>query len=70
MWDSIRDTLSNSLQWLQNRAARIITGASYSKPSSEIVEELGWTLLNPMRQFHKAVTMFKIANGLEPPYIH
>ena len=70
MWDSIGDTLSNSLQWLQNRAARIITGSSYSKPSSEIVEELGWTLLNFMRQFHKAVMMFKIANGLTPPYIH
>ena len=68
MWDSIGDTLSNSLQMLHNRAARIITGASYSKPSSDIFEELGWSQLNSMRQFHKSVIMFKIVNGLVPPY--
>ena len=55
MWDSIGDTLSNSLQRLQNRAARIITGAPYSKPSGEILEKLGWAQLNSMRQFHKAI---------------
>jgi len=55
VWDSIGDTLSNSLQRLQNRAARIVTGTAYSKPSGEIFEELGWTQLNSMRQFHKAI---------------
>ena len=29
VWDSIDDTLGNSLQRLQNRAARIVTGAAY-----------------------------------------
>ena len=38
----IGDTLSNSLQMFQNRAARNITGASYSKPSRDIFDELGW----------------------------
>ena len=69
VWDSIGDTLSNSLQRLQNRAARIVTGAAYSKPSGEVFEELGWTQLNSMRQFHKAIMMFKIVNGLAPPYL-
>ena len=36
VWDSIGDTLSNSLQRLQNRAARIVTGAAKSKPSGEV----------------------------------
>ena len=31
VWDSIGETLVDSLQKLQNRAARVITGASYSK---------------------------------------
>ena len=50
-----------------NRAAR--AGATYSKPSGEIFEELGWTQLDSMRQFHKAIMMFKIVNGLAPPYL-
>ena len=70
MWDLIGDTLSNSLQRLQTRATGIITGASYSKPSSEIFEEFGWTQLNSTRQFHKAVMMFRIVNGLAPPYLN
>ena len=70
MWDLIGDTLSNSLQRLQNRAARIITGASYSKPSSKIFEKLGWTQLDSTKQFHKAVMMFRIVNGLTPPYLN
>ena len=40
---SIGDTLSNSLQRLQNSAARIVTGAAYSTPSGEVFEELGWS---------------------------
>ena len=35
VWDSIGYTLGNSLQRLQNRAARIVTGAAKSKPSGE-----------------------------------
>ena len=31
VWDSISETLVDSHQKLQNRAARVITGASYSK---------------------------------------
>ena len=41
VWDSIGETLVDSLQKLQNRAARVITGASYSKHSVDILHELG-----------------------------
>ena len=42
VWDSIGETLVDSLQKLQNRAARVITGASYSKHSADIRHELVW----------------------------
>ena len=42
VWDSIGKTLVDSLQKLQNRAARVITDASYSKHSADIRHELGW----------------------------
>ena len=40
IWDGISDYLTLKLQKLQNRAARIITGADYSRRSSDILNEL------------------------------
>ena len=42
VWDSIGKMLVDSLQKLQNRAARVITCASYSKHSADIQHEHGW----------------------------
>ena len=58
-----------NLQKLQNRAARIITGASYLKRSCDLLAELGWFNLEAMRQRQKAILMFKVLNGLTPPYL-
>ena len=69
VWDSIGETLVDSLQRLQNRAARVITGASYSKHSADIRHELGWLSLNEMRQHHMALMMFKVNHGLCPSYL-
>ena len=57
------------MEKLQNRAARIITGASYSQRSSDVLCELGWMTLETMRKHQKAILMFKILNGLTPPYL-
>ena len=51
-WRSIGETLVDSLEKLQNRAARVITGASYSKHSADIRQKLGWLSLSEMRQHH------------------
>ncbi|CAB4040531.1 Hypothetical predicted protein [Paramuricea clavata] len=45
IWDGISDYLALKLQKLQNRAARIVTGADYSRRSSDILNELGWEKL-------------------------
>ena len=59
----------DSLQKLQNRAARVITGASYSKHSADIRHELGWLSVSEIRQYHMAVMMFKVNHGLCPSYL-
>ena len=69
VWDSIGETLVDSLQKLQNRAVRVITGASYSKHSADIPHELGWLSLSEMRQHHMALMMFKVNHGLCPSYL-
>ena len=58
-----------NLQKLQNRAAHIITGASYLKRSCDLFTELGWLNLEAMRQRQKAILMFQVLNGLTFPRI-
>ena len=68
VWDSIGETQTKSLQKFQNRAARIITGASYLIRSNDVLDQLGWLNLAEQRQYQKAM-MFKIINGLTPSYL-
>ena len=55
-WDTIGETQMANLQKLQNRAARIITGASYLKRSCDLLAELGWLNLEAMRERQKAIS--------------
>ena len=70
VWDSIDQTLTDKLQKIQNRAARIITSAPYSEVRTrDVFKKLNWKTLRVSRLYSKAVMMFKIVNGLAPPYL-
>ena len=69
VWDGLSETLSNKLQRLQNRAARVITGLPYTVRSTEIRKQLGWSSLSEMRSQQKAIMMYKIVNDLAPSYM-
>ena len=56
VWDSVGSELSSKLQRLQNRAARIITGARYTKRSGEVLSELGWQTLKQRRLQQTAIS--------------
>ena len=45
VWDTLSDGLSQKLQKLQNRAARIITKSAYDASSSELLVKLRWRAL-------------------------
>ena len=69
VWDDISDQLTDKLQKLQNRAARVITGADYRTPSSVLLNKNGWSSLKEKRNKQKALMMFKIMNGMTPAYL-
>jgi hypothetical protein len=68
-WSGISQTLSEQLQKLQNRAARVITKNNYETPSSELLGNLGWNKLADERNKQKSLLMFKARHGLVPTYI-
>ncbi len=54
--------LQDKRQKFQNRAARILTGASYDVRSADILDTLCWEILNVRRSRNKSVLMYEILN--------
>ena len=69
VWDGIGVTLSDRLQKLQNRAARVIPQTTYDISSRDLLDELQWNSLSINRDKQKAIFMFKTLNGLTPQYL-
>ena len=70
VWDGINNKLTEKLQKLQNRTARVITKSSYEVSSSPLLDALGWEKLISNRQKHKASMVFKSLHNLTPVYLH
>ena len=65
MWDSVGISLSDGLQKLQNRAARVIKGSKIEHGESALaLNKLGWKTLIEHRTKFVAKFMFKIAHDL------
>ena len=69
VWDDISDQLTDKLQILRNRTARVITGADYRMPTSNVLGKLGWSSLTEKRNKQKTLIIFKIINGMTPAYL-
>ena len=69
VWDCLSGYLSDKLQKLQNRAARIITKSPFDTSSDHLLSTLDWERLFLRRKKQKALMMFKSMNGLAPEYL-
>ena len=67
LWDTCNKTLKDKLQKYQNRAARIIAGASYEIRSADVLQALEWEDLESRRIITKATLMYKILNDYSAP---
>ena len=67
LWDNCGSTLKEKLQKLQNRAARIITGANYDITSTDLLQALSWENLNDRHRINKAILTFKILHDHSAP---
>ena len=68
VWGHCNKSLSNRLQKLQNRAARILTFSSYDTSADPIFEQLNWKRLDTQRQIQVATMVYKSIHGLAPDY--
>ena len=59
IWGNCSKTLSEKLQKVQNRAARILTSSSYDPDAGYLLQRLGWKDLIAQRQIQVALMVFK-----------
>jgi len=59
VWCDLNQGLRDKLQKMQNRAARIITGATYDIRSVDILKSLAWQPLHIRRNKQLSILMFK-----------
>ena len=69
VWDGCTVEQSNSLEKLQNEAARIVTGLTRSVSLERLYKECGWETLQLRRTNQKLKFMYRAVNGTLPPYI-
>ncbi len=67
LWDNCGIGLKDRLQKFQNRAARIISGATYDVQSVDLLEILGWKHVELRPNYLKSVFMYKILNNHTVP---
>ena len=69
VWDGMSGCLSDKLQKLQNRAARVITQSPFDTSSKLLLAMLRWEKLSLRRKKQKALIMYKTLNELAPDYL-
>ena len=67
LWDVCNQQLKDKLQKFQNRAARIITGASYEIRSADVLRSLAWENLEIRQRTTKSTLMYKVLNDCAGP---
>ena len=66
VWDGLGETLSCTLQKLQNQAARVTMMANYDSSARILLDNLHWDNLSLRREKLKAGLIFKTLNGNTP----
>ena len=69
VWGNCGSGLSEKLQKLQNRAARILMCANYDSNINELFRALGWRKLKYQRLESAAIMMYKSLHGMTPEYL-
>ena len=66
MWNNCTQYESNELDKIQNKAARIVTGATMLASIDSLHTETGWEKLGSIGKTHKLTMFYKMKSGLCP----
>ena len=69
VWGNCSKRRIDSLQKVQNRAARLIMNSAYNVSAAPLIQSLGWPTISNLIQKETATLMYKSLNELAPEYM-
>ena len=66
VWGCCGNTKVNTLQKLQNRAARIVTGSPFDSSAGPLLQRLGWLSVDRLVHRETSTLVYRSLNGLAP----
>ena len=69
VWDNCFVREKQSVEKIQNEAARLVTGITRSASINNLYREIGWMTLEDRSKYQKIICIYKIINGLAPNYL-
>ena len=70
VWSGCESYLMNSLQIIQNKAARIVTKCGKRTPIKSLLNQCGWLSVSQLGIFHSLVLVYKILKTRSPQYLY
>ena len=70
LWGGAEENLLNSVQKVQNKAARLVTNRSKYTPVKELLNQCGWLSVRQLVFFHSSVLIHKTMEVTYPKYIY
>ena len=70
LWSGCEKYLLNSLQIVQNKAARVVTKCGKRTPVKSLLKQCGWMSVAQLSIFHSMVLVYKILLTKSPHYLY
>ena len=69
LWGGSANKLINSLQKVQNKAARAVTKLDWNTPSKLILRQCGWLSVQQLVVYHSTILVYKVMKTESPKYL-
>ena len=69
LWGGCESYLLNSLQKIQNKAARFVTRQRFDTPIKTLLKQCGWMSVRQLVMYHSLVLLYKVLKSKHPKYI-
>ena len=70
VWGGTQDYAIKSLQIIQNKAGRLVTGCSWFTPTATLLRKCGWLSVRQLIAYHTLLTVHSTVTSGAPQYIH
>ena len=70
LWSGFEDYLVNSLQVVQNKAARTVAKLGIFTPTKTLMKVCGWMSVRQLMAYHSLVLLHKTLRSKTPVYLH